>query len=95
MKITEVQVAEIKRIMFETLGASEPQLHANYSGRGMFGKTCVGFVVKPHEPAALGAAVALALADHPELVRNMMLSLNSDDMGRNTIVYFPTVTLED
>ena len=71
----------------------------SYSGRGMFGKECLG--VTTHSQSELVADVMSAIIDHvmdepdgdrdagdaAEAFRNM----RTDSMGRDTIVYFPNV----
>ena len=67
--------------------------HADYSGRGMFGEKCFGFVVETPE-----AAIAEIQADingiyEPEELRQEFSELlqhsRRDSMGFDTILYFP------
>lgn len=62
----------------------------DYSGRGMFGKDCVGLTVPQGGAFKAGAAVAAQLDEEGrgELAE---LSCSSDAMGRDVIVYFPGV----
>lgn len=70
----------------------------SYSGRAMYGRDCVGVVV-PHDVSSfqLGAAIARALleGDPDEGARDVEdladLRVCEDNMGRDTIVYFPRV----
>jgi hypothetical protein len=65
----------------------EPQ---SYSGRGMYGKRCVGFVTDGDLFSA-GAAVAAALVDQDlaHRVEDLAeLGVSRDSMGHDTIVYF-------
>lgn len=50
-----------------------------YSGRNMFGKQCIGFIV-PHKEANELKAIAFTLG-----IKNPKV----DNMGRDYIVYFP------
>lgn len=96
VKMTRIQVAQIKSIL--TAQGLEVHPYVNYSGRGMCGAECVGFVVKAS--AADIFALANAIADvlivdgdqteYDELVERT----EQDDMGFDTIVYFPGVTYE-
>jgi hypothetical protein len=65
----------------------------NYSGRGMFGDKCLGFVVSSQHTAyrlIVGMAEVLGTDEALEIVRRG----NEDSMGRDMIVYFPGVTLD-
>jgi len=61
-----------------------------YSGRGMYGKECIGFVTD--EPMALAMALTVVLidledtADVPEWSD---LTVRTDSMGLSSILYFP------
>lgn len=75
----------------------EPQ---SYSGRGMYGKECVGVVVESGRGGfRLGAELAKSaayLAEDEEDVHTVLselaeLSVSTDAMGFDVIVYFPGV----
>jgi hypothetical protein len=68
VKITQARVDTILEIMFDTyeIDAEDGFRPNYYSGRGMYGKTCVRFVIKPHEQLALGAAITRAFGDVDE-----------------------------
>lgn len=67
----------------------DAEIHPSYSGRGMFGDTCVGWVTD--EPAVLAAALAMALRDRfpdaspVDLMR--LIPRRRDSMGLSTILY--------
>jgi len=66
----------------------------SYSGRGMYGKRCVGVVTK--NAFQLGTKIAAALLadeeDGSDLVGQLArLQVCEDSMGLDTIVYFPKV----
>ncbi len=74
----------------------------SYSGRGMFGKTCLGVSTDQ----SLGAIFATILAGAVELARqdedfdsseleSAVQGLRTDALGRNEIVYFPRVLFVD
>ena len=80
--------------ILEILQGSDPaaELRTDYSGRSMFGKTCLGFVVS--NPSIVGTAVALGLADTELDPMLLMATSRRDDMGRDHIVYFPGTTVQ-
>lgn len=105
-KITQEQVDAITEVMYDTYGTvGDVDFRPEYSGRGMYGKNCVGFVVQ--RPAvglmSVGAALAevLRLADEDDvdydeklnLLHYMVTNACMDNMGMDMIVYFPGVTL--
>ena len=74
---------------------SEEDIRPDYSGRYMYGKTCIGFVVE--QPMLVMVALTelqtelgLDLDDLWELARDAQI----DDMGLSKIVYFPTLQAE-
>jgi len=92
----------IIEIMFNTYGiGGDDSFRSNYSGWGMYGKTCVGFVIQAHELVALGAAITRAFKDvderEPEYGADvrMLARTRHDSMGLDVIVYFPDVELEE
>lgn len=97
MKITQEQLDRIEEILFDTFGVAGESGHeitkTDYSGRGMYGKTCVGFVVRPRDVAAVGAAIALAFGDDLTSTCEMLSQVCQDTMAFDVIVYFPGVTL--
>ena len=69
----------------------------SYSGRGMYGRKCVGIDIDTRNGAWL-VATQLALAivemsDDPglDIAELADLDVHTDSMGLGTIVYFPTV----
>lgn len=80
---------------------SEQNVRA-YSGRGMYGKSCVGIVTDD-----LGEAVACVMdwaieqvndssesPEHLDTLRQRLRSMSTDSMGRDMIVYFPRLSSE-
>jgi hypothetical protein len=81
--LTEDQVWEI----LDAVELDESDFVADYSGRGMYGAKCVGFVLSDDTAMLkLGAALQAALGEIP--------NASTDSMGRNTIVYFPGLTAD-
>jgi len=66
----------------------------SYSGRGMYGRTCVGFTA---DGSPFQAAVALSLALQDDGLIPELESLHSatDAMGFGIIIYFPGVPWPD
>lgn len=62
-----------------------------YSGRGMYGRECIGFTTG--DPINDAMKLALALHEIDEDVD--MPRAATDSMGRDTIVYFPGIAPPD
>ena len=95
--ITQGAVDEVTEILYEMYGTgSDTSFRDDYSGRGMYGKVCVGFVVATNGVLSVGAALAQALEeDYPTLLHYMITHSCMDNMGHDWIVYFPGVTLAE
>jgi len=107
VKITKSQVDEIidiMRNMFD-VETDDETFRSDYSGRGMYGKTCIGFVISSRAQLALGAAIAITFngmkddedidEDELELGYQMITRSRADTMAFDVIVYFPDVELEE
>lgn len=70
-------------------GADEDALREDYSGRGMYGDTCIGVVLSGVSAFArfLIAVAAESSDDAAWLADNVVV----DNMGRSMIYYFPGV----
>lgn len=67
----------------------------SYSGRGMYGKTCLGVSVD-----SLGAFFATVLKcvrgeDDTQAIQKAFAGMATDSMGRGVVVYFPSVHFEE
>lgn len=63
----------------------------DYSGRGMYGKNCVGFTTD--NPFGLGAVICWVAKEQMwEDLGELVDDTAMDSMGRDTIVYFPRFT---
>lgn len=98
-KITQVRIDQVLETMFDMFGLDEPDVCENYSGRGMRGAECLGFVVAPSDVFAVGAACGEVLrrsgnVEDVQLLHALVTRARTDNMGLQTIVYFPGVTLE-
>ena len=103
-EITQEQVDAVTAILYDTYGtAGDVDFRSDYSGRGMNGQTCVGFVVQMRDLLSVGAALTEMLRPAGEddvdydvkwnLLHYMITNACMDNMGMNMIVYFPGVTL--
>lgn len=67
----------------------------DYSGRGMYGKRCIGFVTYD----TMGSIVNLcdALRDNEEITSaaDALGDICTDNLGRGYIVYFPHLSLDE
>lgn len=82
----------IGRIDFE-----EHDLRPHYSGRAMYGDSCIAYV--GYNPAAFVVELAAMIGDADDLceVRERMAELGvprSDSMGYSMVYYFPGVTVD-
>lgn len=97
--IKREQLAEVEGVLFDMFGVGvhEDFIRETYSGRGMGGTHCVGFVIDPHHVAAVGAALAVVLnndeVENRGLLAEMMSRPCLDNMGLDVILYFPGTTV--
>lgn len=78
------------------------QMRLAYSGRGMFGKECIGFVTS-ESPFALGLKLGHYLReaesntneDDPSDLFEYLQNVRTDSMGMDTIMYFPNIQMPD
>ena len=69
------------------------EIREDYSGRGMYGATCLGFVVSSQRTVMrLVACMTEVLG--LDMALDVIRKASTDSMGRDMIVYFPGVTLE-
>jgi hypothetical protein len=81
-EFTEEAAAELLVALYEL--DEDPDDYSvvpDYSGRAMYGRTCVAVTLPGHKVALLGFAAALA-GIHPDA-----LPTRTDNMGRDLIVY--------
>jgi hypothetical protein len=79
----------------------------SYSGRGMFGRTCVGVIVGRDrtDEVKIGLAIALEIAnttddpmdiaDKIEELVDEMPTASSDSMGHDSIIYWPSLPWDE
>lgn len=65
----------------------------SYSGRGMYGRSCVGVTVDRGTSAFnLAAEIIASSADPVEMADSLCkLNVSQDSMGLDSIIYFPNV----
>lgn len=103
-------VEAIRRELDYLTGGLEFDFRSDYSGRGMYGATCIGFVIDSQSVMALGIAIAHALdevarlerlrasddeSDVDELAAAFARGVREDSMGLQSIVYFPGIGFGD
>lgn len=89
-------IAELIRYVAED-GNEDTSFRNNYSGRGMYGRECVGIVGSEDDCKALMAEVikeAHARGDEVEFddVVDMMFDYSQDSMGLDVIIYWPHIS---
>lgn len=93
----------------DDLGLEETDVRTGYSGRGMYGGTCLAFTPDGYDGAtesditfALARLVSMAeveamdVSEALDMVADALRSLNpkTDSMGRGVVVYYPGVAVE-
>jgi hypothetical protein len=99
--------SQIEQAM-ELAGIDLEQLRTDYSGRGMYGETCMAITMDSLSDLAqflvelTGMLVADTIGDeYPDVdevidpARELTHKLHTDSMGRSLVAYWPTATLED
>jgi hypothetical protein len=84
---------------FETAAeAAEVKIETDYSGRGMYGRQCVGVTGSRGQITLFLVELAIELAYDPdseepaELIREMARTANYDSMGYDAIAYWPSLS---
>jgi hypothetical protein len=68
------------------------EFRTDYSGRGMYGKTCIGFVIDS-SPFIVALTLAQFCYENDSDVIEFLHQEGccQDSMGHNTIIYFPSI----
>jgi hypothetical protein len=90
MKLNKKQMNVIE----EFCDRNELNLRKAYSGRNMFGRTCIGIVCDNIVGVSLELAVDLQENGMNDLIQ-LMVNASWDSMGRQSIVYFPSLQCSD
>lgn len=95
--ITEDQV-ELILDALDSFGVKvdDDTIKRGYSGRVMFGKTCMGIVLDDDaDVLKLGMALHKAFGDDDDTAERLADAARSDNLGRSTIYYFPGWNVEE
>jgi hypothetical protein len=77
----------------DTAGLPDSAIYPAYSGRAMYGATCLGYEVSGDaQYLRLGAAIAAVL--DPVDAEDVLADVRIDSLGLDSIVYFPDVSVE-
>jgi hypothetical protein len=87
MTLTNTQFA----LLQESAVDAGMTFYSDYSGRGMFGKTCVGVAGTVDEFVSF----ILLIADNDRDLANELVYLVTDNMGFDRIYYFPSMQRKD
>lgn len=103
MKFSENQIKNFVSFLDYIVAEDDDTIIKHYSGRGMYGETCVGFVT--NNPIRDITNLCLNVNEEAEhyfkaesdefidMVRKVLPSAKTDSMGLKTVVYFPNVSL--
>lgn len=69
-------------------------IYPEYSGRAMYGRTCVGFVV-PNTGMLLNLGLAIGTVLDEYEAQAFMGGARTDNLGLDMIVYFPEVQIAE
>lgn len=90
MNLTSSELETIQQVAYDL----DIRVYEDYSGRSMFGRTCLGLVVSDHIGQVVRFFVRLGYLDE-NLQENLLdAQMRHDDLGMDTIVYFPDVAVE-
>lgn len=98
-----ITAAKLDRAIDTLQGLIEDMIDVrfDYSGRGMNGRTCYGFILPDNASVTLFVTIlAQQLSDdgldHEVLdwVYDLSRAMRTDSMGKDTIIYWPTLTIE-
>ena len=87
MKLTQEQ----QDLIVEFADDRDYSIRENYSGRCMYGSKCFGLVGASPSSMAMELAAFLVHNGEEELVSRMSHQLRGDNMGLDSIIYFPSI----
>jgi len=91
MKLT----AEQKDLLLIFADDNDAELRLNYSGRAMYGRNCIGFVIDEYVNShSFMFLLGVFLSEQDSELVNYMDSCSIDSMGLGTIVYFSSIEFE-
>lgn len=86
MTLTQSQLDDFENLAWDIGG----EVYENYSGRGMFGKTCLAITVDELE----NALFRLGRESGDYDFSNELERFKTDSLGRSFIIYFPKLQKE-
>ena len=86
MTLTLSQIDDFENLAWDIGG----EVYEDYSGRGMFGKTCLGITVENLEKSIFKLGKESADYDFSKELANFQ----TDSLGRSFIIYFPKLQKE-
>lgn len=98
----EMAKSEIVSALWASDVDMDSDIHWDYSGRGMYGRTCFGFVGNEEQYAEFLYALIEEQHDDEsdvshaiQVAREFSSRVSRDSMGYDTIFYFPGITVLD
>ncbi len=87
-------MTDLAELIEEFCGDNEDcEFYAGYSGRNMFGRKCVGIVLRGSDTYRMLMELCDFLHERGvENVSSAVGGIHSDEMGLDTILYFPYVS---
>lgn len=77
---------------FCEIHSDECRFHEGYSGRGMFGKRCVGFECDRNSHGILVKLCDFLYSNGVESAEDALGNICRDSLGMDTIIYFPHIS---
>lgn len=74
------------------LDLEDEDVRDDYSGRGMYSDTCLGFVT---DKSDVRIGIAFAEVFGFDTAWDLTANVRNDSMGRSSIVYFPGIKVEN
>jgi hypothetical protein len=92
----DISKGQYRAIQHAIDNTCDPTISArcNYSGRGMYGETCLGITGRGIDAYDVHNILMDAFMDDEVIVNNIMDRRAEDQMGLGTIIYFPGITVE-
>ncbi len=97
-QVTNPDVSDLESVLHSIyLQNDDYHVYYQYSGRGMYGETCIGLVGSDHVEQMVAKVVyQLCQCNLPEkFINEVIESIQSDNMGFNTIIYFVGYDIDD
>lgn len=85
MTLTKTQLDDFNNLAWDISG----EVYEDYSGRGMFGKSCMGITVENVEKAIF--LLGKWAAENETGFTSELERFQTDSMGRSSIIYFPKI----